>query len=70
MVNAKNLVFATLVAYVVLDLCMTLLLKNSRPVLFASVRNSFRKERRRVLMGLALAVASGAGVYYLLSQDS
>lgn len=70
MVDTKNLIFAALVAYLVLDLCMTLLLKNSRPMLFAGVRSAFKKERRRVLIGLALAIATGAGVYHLLSQDS
>lgn len=70
MVDTKNLIFAALVAYVVLDLCMTLLLKNSRPVLFSTLKSSFRKERRRVFIGLALAVAAGAGVYHLLCQDS
>lgn len=68
MVDAKNLMFAALVAYLVLDLLMTFLLKNSRPVLFTNVLSAFRKERRRVLIGLALAVGAGAGTYYMLQE--
>ncbi len=68
MVNVKDVLLAILVAYVVLDLSFAFVLKRKRPLMFQHMMNVAKKEKKSLCISLVLAVAAGAGAYYLASQ--
>ena len=69
MVNVKDVLLAILVAYVVLDLSMAFVLKRKRPLMFKHIMNVARKERKTLFISFLLAIAAGAGTYYLASTQ-
>ena len=69
MVDWKNVLLAVLVAYVVADICSAIILKRARPTLFRHFMDVARKERRKVLLSLLLAIAAGGLTYYLLQRQ-
>jgi hypothetical protein len=68
MINAKNVLLAILVAYVVLDVSFAFVLKRKRPLMFQHMMNVSKKEKKSLFISIVLAVAAGAGAYYIVSQ--
>ena len=68
MINAKDVLLAVLVAYVVMDIAFAFMLRKKRPQLFEHAMNVTKKERKTLFMSFLIAVAAGAGAYYLASQ--
>ncbi len=66
--NIKDILLAVLVAYVVLDLALSFVLKRKRPLMFQHMMNVVKKEKGSVCIAVGLAVLAGAGTYYLASQ--
>lgn len=69
MVNVKDVLIAFLAAYFVLDIMASMVLKSKRPLLFESVMEAFNKEKMNLFIALGVAVAAGAGAYYLVSTQ-
>lgn len=68
--NIKNVVLAVLVAYVVIDLCTSFILKKKRPLMFSHLYALSKKERRKVVMTLGLGALAGGLTYYLVNKYS
>ena len=68
MVDYKNVIIAVLTAYIVLDIVAAIMLKRRHPLVFQHLYSIVRKERRRVIVALLLAVAAGAGTYFALDR--
>ena len=66
MTNIKDIVLAILVAYVVLDIALTFMLKRARPLLVKEVMNVGKKERKAVFISVILAILAGAGTFYMI----
>jgi len=69
MINAKDVLLAILVAYVVLDISFAFVLKRKRPLIFKHMMSVVKKEKKTLFLCFILAVAAGAGTYYLASKN-
>jgi hypothetical protein len=68
MINVKNVLLAIFIAYFVMDITFAFLLKRKRPQLFQYAMNISKKERKRLFISIIIAIAAGAGAYYLAGQ--
>ena len=68
MVNTKDVLLSILVAYVVMDISFSFMLKRKRPLMFQHMMNVAKKEKRNVFLIVGIAILAGVGTYYLVSQ--
>lgn len=63
-INIKNVILSLLVAYVVIDLCCTVMLKHSRPLLCSEITSVKKRERRKMIGCIIVGLIAGGCVYY------
>ena len=69
MINVKDVLFALLVAYVVMDISCTMMLKKKRPFLLKQLSKVSRKDCLNMYLCVGLSILAGAGTYYFVSKQ-
>ena len=63
--DIKSILLAIVVAYVVLDLASSTVLKRGRPLLLTHLTNVRGKDKKMTGVSVLVAVAAGLATYYL-----
>ena len=66
--HVKDIILAILVAYVVLDICSSIVLKRKRPLVFKHLMAVMKKEKKQIFICFIIAIAAGVGTYYLAQK--